>query len=83
MGDLVALDLEQVAASDLDPIPLGGRTGEQPLRAAPVAADPVTVLAIVDVGAASEAAGAYPITPSSAGIWSMSSPAFRRTSQLQ
>jgi hypothetical protein len=43
-GDLVALELEQVAALDLDPVVLGGRPGEQPLRAAPVAADPGTVL---------------------------------------
>jgi hypothetical protein len=43
-GDLVAPELEQVAASDLDPVPLGSRPGEQPLRAAPVAADPVPVI---------------------------------------
>ena len=55
-GDLVALELEQVAAPDLDPVALGGRPGEQPLRAAPVAADPVTVLAVVDVGEAGEPA---------------------------
>src|SRR6266498_4856090 len=55
-GDLVAPEREQVAASYLDPIPLGSRPGEQPLRAAPVAADPVTVVAVVDVGEAGESA---------------------------
>src|SRR4029450_12202173 len=56
-GDLVALELEQVAAAHLDPLPLDGGPGEQPLRTAPVPADPVPVLAVVDIGEAGEAAG--------------------------
>ena len=54
-GDLVALELPQVATAHLDPHPLDGRPGQQPLRAAPVAADPVPVVAVVDVGDAGEA----------------------------
>src|SRR4029453_5224780 len=54
-GDLVTPELEQVAAAHHDRLPLGGRPGQQPLRAAPVAADPVAVVALVAVGDAGEA----------------------------
>jgi tetratricopeptide (TPR) repeat protein len=54
--DLVAAELEQVAAADLDPLSRGGRTREEPFGATSLAADPVAVVAPVHVGDACEPA---------------------------
>src|ERR1700754_2521764 len=56
-NDLAVRELEQVAAADLDPLAVRARAGQEPLRAAAVAGEPVARVAVVDVRDAGEAAG--------------------------
>jgi hypothetical protein len=54
-NELVAPELEQVAALRLDLLALRARTGQEPFGAAMIAGEPVAVVAVVNVGDTSEA----------------------------